>query len=87
VNCGLLYDIMLSEPELARGERRLQKRILALSGTGLERFPINPVLESGLTIAVRKTRWQVGNVVLETANLIRTVRAAGQRPSRSRMSR
>ena len=29
----------------------------------------------------------VGNVVLETANLIRTVRAAGQRPSRSRMSR
>ena len=87
VNCGLLCDIMLSEPELARGERRLQKRILALSGTGLERFAINPVLESGLTIAARKTRKHVGNVVLETANLMRTVRAAGQRPSRSRMSR
>jgi hypothetical protein len=79
VNCSALFDIMLSEPETSRRQKKLQLRLLELSGTGLEAIPINPTLDSSLSVFLRRVTWHACNVALETGNVVRGLAAERRR--------
>ena len=69
-NCGYVVDLMLCAAPPERRAGAVQLACLQQSGTGLERFPINPNLDGIWSRSAARLRQVVGRATIEGANLL-----------------
>jgi hypothetical protein len=70
-NCGYILDLLQRAPTSAKSGAAHQIECIRQSGTGLERFPCNPVLEGPLSRLTMRLRQIVSRAASEGANLVR----------------
>jgi hypothetical protein len=69
-NCSAIFDLLLSEEEHIRSTGTLQRKIVELSRTGLDVFPINPPLDKINPKYARRLREWTATLIGESRNMV-----------------